>query len=114
MFVHCFQFVFCSRSLAESSPYLEALRRRDAEVLFCYEGHDELVLMQLRSFDSHNLTSVEKEMRQDKEAEDLTDLGNWALLMSIILNSCILIDLKEERFILLVDCTLGSSPNKKR
>jgi HSP90 family molecular chaperone len=45
------------------------------EVLFCYEPYDELVLMQLRQFDGRNLTSVEKEMRQDKESDDLTDLG---------------------------------------
>ncbi|XP_054263099.1 heat shock protein 75 kDa, mitochondrial isoform X2 [Macrosteles quadrilineatus] len=75
-----------SRTLAESSPYLEALRRKDVEVLFCYEGHDELVLMQLRSFDKFQLTSVEKEMRQDKEAEDLTDLGADSLSRSEIDN----------------------------
>lgn len=66
-----------SRELAESSPYLEALRRKDVEVLFCYESHDELVLMQLKAFDKFTLTSVEKEMRQDKEAEDLSGLGNY-------------------------------------
>nr|CAD7411549.1 unnamed protein product [Timema cristinae] len=64
-----------SRALAEASPYYEALRRKDVEVLFCSEPYDELVLMQLRQFDSHNLTSVEKEMRQDKEKDDLTTLG---------------------------------------
>nr|CAD7267449.1 unnamed protein product [Timema shepardi] len=63
------------RALAEASPYYEALRRKDVEVLFCSEPYDELVLMQLRQFDSHNLTSVEKEMRQDKEKDDLTTLG---------------------------------------
>lgn len=66
-----------SRTLAESSPYFEALKQKDVEVLFCYEPYDELVLMQLRQFDSHNLTSVEKEMRQDKEPDDLTDLGKY-------------------------------------
>ncbi|CAG2064436.1 unnamed protein product, partial [Timema podura] len=63
-----------SRALAEASPYYEALRRKDVEVLFCSEPYDELVLMQLRQFDSRNLTSVEKEMRQDKEKDDLTTL----------------------------------------
>jgi HSP90 family molecular chaperone len=63
--------------LAESSPYFEALKQKDVEVLFCYEPYDELVLMQLRQFDSHNLTSVEKEMREDKEPDDLTDLGKY-------------------------------------
>nr|CAD7427495.1 unnamed protein product [Timema monikensis] len=67
-----------SRALAEASPYYEALRRKDVEVLFCSEPYDELVLMQLRQFDSHNLTSVEKEMRQDKEKDDLTTLGKYS------------------------------------
>lgn len=37
--------------------------------------------MQLRQFNSHNLTSVEKEMRQVKEPENLSDLGKmfWSL-----------------------------------
>ena len=65
----------CSRTLAESSPYFEALKQKEVEVLFCYEPYDELVLMQLRQFDGRNLTSVEKEMRQDKESDDLSDLG---------------------------------------
>lgn len=71
-----------SRTLAESSPYFEALKQKDVEVLFCYEPYDELVLMQLRQFDSHNLTSVEKEMRQDRESDDLTDLGADSLKRS--------------------------------
>ncbi|KAI5733530.1 hypothetical protein M8J76_012966 [Diaphorina citri] len=58
-----------SRALALSSPYLEALRERKVQVLFCYEPHDELILLQLRSFQNFNLTSVEKEMRQDKEED---------------------------------------------
>ncbi|XP_069680371.1 heat shock protein 75 kDa, mitochondrial [Periplaneta americana] len=71
-----------SRALAESSPYFEALKKKEVEVLFCYEPYDELVLMQLRQFDSRNLTSVEKEMRQDKEPDDLTDLGTDSLRRS--------------------------------
>lgn len=71
-----------SRALAESSPYYEALKRKEVEVLFCYEPYDELVLMQLQRFDGRNLTSVEKEMRQDKEPDDLTDLGEDSLRRS--------------------------------
>ncbi len=37
------------------------------EVLFCYEPYDELVLVQLREFDKKQLTSVEKQMRQEKK-----------------------------------------------
>jgi TNF receptor-associated protein 1 len=56
-----------SRHLAESSPYFESLRKRNLEVLFCYESYDELVLMQMQEFDKKKLTSVEKEMRQDSD-----------------------------------------------
>lgn len=56
-----------SRQLAESSPYYENLRKKDVEVLFCYESYDELVLMQLQEFDKKKVTSVEKEMRQGSE-----------------------------------------------
>ncbi|CAG0914382.1 unnamed protein product [Notodromas monacha] len=59
-----------SRQLAESSPYYEALKDRDVEVLFCYEPYDELVLVQLREFDKKYLTSVEKQMRQEKKTVD--------------------------------------------
>ncbi|KAF4518739.1 hypothetical protein B566_EDAN006142 [Ephemera danica] len=64
------------RALAEASPYFEAVRQRNVEVLFCYEPYDELVLMQLRQFDNHSLSSIEREMRKDREtSEDLKDLG---------------------------------------
>ncbi|XP_071514901.1 heat shock protein 75 kDa, mitochondrial [Panulirus ornatus] len=59
-----------SRELAETSPYFEALKKQNAEVLFCYEPYDEVVLMQLREFSSKKIVSVEKEMRQDKNAVD--------------------------------------------
>ena len=39
-------------------------RKKNVEVLFCYESYDELVLMQLMEFDKKKVTSVEKEMRQ--------------------------------------------------
>ena len=56
-----------SRQLAESSPYFEALREKEVEILFCYEPYDELVLMQLQQFDKKKMTSVEKEMQQTPE-----------------------------------------------
>lgn len=59
-----------SRQLAESSPYFEALKRKEVEILFCYESYDELVLMQLQQFDRKTMTSVEKEMRKDDVNED--------------------------------------------
>jgi TNF receptor-associated protein 1 len=44
--------------------FLFSFRKRNLEVLFCYESYDELVLMQLMEFDKKKVTSVEKEMRQ--------------------------------------------------
>jgi len=54
-----------SRQLAESSPYYESLKRKDVEILFCYESYDELVLMQLQQFNKLKMKSVEKEMREE-------------------------------------------------
>lgn len=45
-------------------------QKKNVEVLFCYEAYDEVVLMQLREFDGKRIVSVEKEMRQDKDAVD--------------------------------------------
>ena len=39
-----------SRQLAEFSPYFEAMKKRDVEVLFLYEPFDELVLYYKMSF----------------------------------------------------------------
>lgn len=64
-----------SRALAENSPYYEGLKKKNVEVLFCYEPYDELVLMQLLQFGGKPITSVEKEMRQDREADNLSALG---------------------------------------
>ncbi|XP_012225826.2 heat shock protein 75 kDa, mitochondrial [Linepithema humile] len=64
-----------SRTLAEQSPYYESLKKRNIEVLFCYEPYDELVLMHLKQYKSNFLTSVEKEMRDDSEANKPENLG---------------------------------------
>ncbi|KRT78927.1 hypothetical protein AMK59_6630 [Oryctes borbonicus] len=73
-----------SRTLAEASPYYENLKNRNQEVLFCYEPYDELVLMHLRQFKNYNVVSVEKDMRDDKKAADLSNLGADSLKRSEI------------------------------
>ncbi|XP_044761878.1 heat shock protein 75 kDa, mitochondrial [Coccinella septempunctata] len=73
-----------SRALAEASPYYESLKKKQQEVLFCFEPYDELVLMQLQQFKGYKLISVEKDMRDDKEASDLTNLGEDSLKRSEI------------------------------
>ncbi|KAL5012054.1 hypothetical protein ScPMuIL_010605 [Solemya velum] len=62
-----------SRELAESSPYFEAMKKRDEEVLFLYEAYDELVLMNLGQFDKKFLKSIENEIVDDKEDTDTVD-----------------------------------------
>lgn len=73
-----------NRELAESSPYFEGLKSKNVEVLFCYEPYDELVLTQLQSFAGKEIVSVEKEMRADTNASDLSDLGADSLQRSQI------------------------------
>lgn len=46
------------------------IQKKNVEALFCYEPYDEVVLMQLREFNSKNIISVEKQMRQDKDSVD--------------------------------------------
>lgn len=65
-----------SRHLAETSPYFEALRKKDIEVLFLYEPYDELVLMNLAQYDRKNLRSVENELYEDKEDTDTVDASD--------------------------------------
>jgi len=48
-------------------------------VLFCYEPYDELVLMQLQQFKGHNVMSVEKEVRQSVDKEDVDSIFNEAI-----------------------------------
>lgn len=73
-----------SRLLAVNSPYYEGLKKKNYEVFFCYDPYDELVLMQLGAFSGKNIVSVEKEMRQDNAADDLSNLGVDSLLPSQI------------------------------
>lgn len=56
-----------SREIAEGSPYLEAMAKKDAEVLFLYEPYDELVLMNLSQFEKKTLKSVENELVEEIE-----------------------------------------------
>ncbi|XP_069160912.1 N-alpha-acetyltransferase 35, NatC auxiliary subunit isoform X2 [Procambarus clarkii] len=60
---------FKARSLLETI-HAPSSEERNVEVLFCYEAYDVVVLMQLREFTNRKIVSVEKEMRQDKEAVD--------------------------------------------
>ncbi|XP_072170714.1 heat shock protein 75 kDa, mitochondrial-like [Diadema setosum] len=58
-----------SRELAEGSPYFEAFRQNDREVIFCYDDYDEITLLQLREFDRKLLRSVESEMAGNQTSD---------------------------------------------
>ena len=80
----CFLF---SRELAESSPYLEALKKKELEVLYLYEPYDELVLMNLGQFDKKFLKSIENEIADDKEDTDTVDeKGKYLLCLPQVIN----------------------------
>ncbi|XP_076998090.1 heat shock protein 75 kDa, mitochondrial isoform X2 [Tamandua tetradactyla] len=59
-----------NRHLAEHSPYYEAMKQKNMEVLFCYEQFDELTLLHLREFDKKKLVSVETDIVVDHYKEE--------------------------------------------
>uniref|UniRef100_A0A673NBP6 Histidine kinase/HSP90-like ATPase domain-containing protein n=1 Tax=Sinocyclocheilus rhinocerous TaxID=307959 RepID=A0A673NBP6_9TELE len=59
-----------NRHLAEHSPYFEAMKQKDMEVLFCFEQFDELTLLHLREFDRKKLLSVETDIVVDHYKEE--------------------------------------------
>lgn len=61
-----------SRALAESSPYIEALKKKNLEIIYCYEQHDEIILYQLKTFKNAKLTLVEKEINTANNQESQT------------------------------------------
>ncbi|KAG6453791.1 hypothetical protein O3G_MSEX008338 [Manduca sexta] len=71
-----------SRELAESSPYYESLKKRNLEVLFCYDMYDELVLLELKEFGGRSLVSVENDMQRDPTDKSETIIGSDGLQQS--------------------------------
>jgi len=77
-----------SRGSIEAGPYLEGLKARNLEVLFCYEPVDEYVMNNVRTFDSKKLVAADRadlklsaatpETREGALAgEDLDQLVAW-------------------------------------
>ncbi|XP_027850854.1 heat shock protein 75 kDa, mitochondrial [Aphis gossypii] len=65
-----------NRTLAESSPYIEALKKKNIEVIYCYGSHDEIVLYQVKTFKNVKLTLVEKEINAaNSQSSQAVDLG---------------------------------------
>ena len=59
-----------SRELAESSPYYEALKAKDVEVLFTYEETDEVVFAALKEFQKKDIVSAENYLMTDATSPD--------------------------------------------
>lgn len=59
-----------SRQLAESSPYFEAVKSKNMEVLFCYDPFDEIMMLQLKNYKGKQLFSVENEIVADMFKDD--------------------------------------------
>ena len=67
-------------------PFL-VVQKNNVEVLFCYEPYDEVVLMQLKEFNSKSIISVEKQMRLDKDTVDF----DGSELLNVQYYSCFLL-----------------------
>ena len=52
--------VGANRAAIESGPYLEGLKARNLEVLFCFESVDEYVMNHVREFDGKKLTPADQ------------------------------------------------------
>ena len=71
-----------TRELAMESPYLEAFKRADKEVIFVYSAIDDFVMTNLKTFEGRNLISAEKsnldlgeESTDEEKKKDESDLG---------------------------------------
>lgn len=73
-----------NRRSAEESPFLEAFKSRNIEVLFLYDPWDEFVMETLREYDKKQIKSIERTEIESAETDKtgLTDeeakqLANW-------------------------------------
>lgn len=65
-----------NRELAESSPYFEALKSQEVEVLFTYEESDEVVMAALKEFDKKPIVSAENSLLKSEDTKQTTDEGS--------------------------------------
>jgi len=61
-----------NRELAESSPYFEALKSQNVEVLFTYEESDEVVMAALKEFNKKTIVSAENSLLQSDDKDSNT------------------------------------------
>ena len=80
-----------NRNAVEKSPYLEAFRSRNIEVLFIYEAIDEFVMNHARSFEEKNLVSADSAdidldaiEKVETEADDTLDKASEKALCTFL------------------------------
>lgn len=71
-----YYFAAPTRELALNSPYFEAVKQKDNEVLFLFEPHDEVVILALAQYHNKKLISIEQEIQSDKNKDDLIIEGD--------------------------------------
>lgn len=59
-----------SRAAVAASPFVEALRKKDLEVIYMVDPIDEYVIQQLKDFDGHKLKNCSKEGLDLEQTED--------------------------------------------
>lgn len=67
-----------NREAIESGPYLEGLKARNLEVIFCTEPVDEYVMNNVRMFDGKNLTAADRadlDLKEIEKSDDTTKLS---------------------------------------
>ncbi|EDV24826.1 uncharacterized protein TRIADDRAFT_25786 [Trichoplax adhaerens] len=65
---HIYYLCVPNRAAAESSPYYEALKKKNVEILFAYHTHDDIVLESLHQFKGKNIISAEN-FRGDEQTD---------------------------------------------
>lgn len=71
-----FYYAAPSREIALNSPYFEAIKQKDHEVLFLFEQYDEMVALQLFQFKNKQLVGIEQENLADKNKDDIIIEGD--------------------------------------
>jgi molecular chaperone HtpG len=59
-----------SKASAASSPFVEALKKKDIEVIYMVDPIDEYVIQQLKDFDGYKLKNCSKEGLDLEESEE--------------------------------------------
>ncbi|KRX57439.1 Heat shock protein 75 kDa, mitochondrial [Trichinella sp. T9] len=65
-----------NRSLAEASPYYEAVKADNLEILFCYHPADEVTMISLRQFNRFNLVSVESVLQRNRTENEVVETSD--------------------------------------